>query len=156
MRIRPVIKRDIPQIIKLISDIWAEYDCILDTNIEEKYLLAPDVYFRQQDGEFWIVEEDNKIFATVAIMMLDEKTAELKSLYVHKNFRKQGLGEKLTELAINFARKKGRNKINLWSDTRFTKAHRLYERLGFERSGKRELHDLNNSVEFGFKRKIVV
>ncbi|MBA3632812.1 MAG: GNAT family N-acetyltransferase [Acidobacteria bacterium] len=156
MRIRPVIKRDIPQIIKLISDIWAEYDCILDTNIEEKYLLAPDVYFRQQDGEFWIVEEDNKIFATVAIMMLDEKTAELKSLYVHKNFRKQGLGEKLTELAINFARKKGRNKINLWSDTRFTKAHRLYERLGFERFGKRELHDLNNSVEFGFKRKMVV
>jgi ribosomal protein S18 acetylase RimI-like enzyme len=89
-------------------------------------------------------------------MMLDEETAELKSLYVDKNFRQQGLGEKLTKLAIDFACKKGRNKINLWSDTQFTKAHRLYERLGFERFGKRELHDLNNSVEFGFKRKIVV
>jgi len=41
MKTRPVIKRDIRQIIKLIADIWAEYDCVLNTKTEEKYLLAP-------------------------------------------------------------------------------------------------------------------
>lgn len=95
MKIRPVIKKDVPQIIKLISDIWAEYNCVLDTDIDEKYLLAPDDYFRGKDGEFWVVEEDGKIIATVAVLMLDAKTAELKSLYVDRDFRKQGFGEKI-------------------------------------------------------------
>ncbi|MDQ3178958.1 MAG: GNAT family N-acetyltransferase [Acidobacteriota bacterium] len=154
MKIRPVNKKDVPQIIKLIGDIWAEYDCVLDTDVDEKYLLAPDDYFRGRDGEFWIVEEDGKIIATVAVMMLDAKTAELKSLYVSSDFRKKGLGEKLTALAIDFARNGNRSEMILWSDTRFTKAHRLYERLGFERFGKRRLRDLNNSVEFGFRISI--
>ncbi len=155
MKIRSVIKKDVPQIIKLISDIWAEYDCVLDTDIDEKYLLAPDDYFRGRDGEFWIIEEDGKIIATIAVLMLDAKTAELKSLYVHRDFRKQGLGEKLTGSAIDFARQRNKIEMILWSDTRFTKAHRLYERLGFEPFGERELHDFNNSVEYGFRLNIL-
>jgi len=47
---------------------------------------------------------------------------------------------------------KGRSEIILWSDTRFTNAHRLYEKLGFKPLGKRELKDINKSVELGFKR----
>jgi N-acetylglutamate synthase-like GNAT family acetyltransferase len=154
MKIRPVIKKDIPQIIKLIGDIWAEYDCILDVENEERSLLAPDDYFRVRNGEFWVVEEDEKIIATVAVMMSGEKTAELKTLYVCQDFRKRGLGEKLTQTAIKFAKEKGANEMILWSDTRFTKAHRLYERLCFEKIGTRELDDLNESVEFGFRRDI--
>lgn len=154
MKIRPVTKSDVPHIIKLISDVWAEYDLVLDTDIEEKHLLAPDDYFHEKNGEFWVVEIEDEIVATIAAMMSDKETAELKSLYVHKDFRRQGLGEKLTKFVMDFARTKGAKELVLWSDTRFTKAHRLYERLGFERFGERELHDLNNSIEFGFKRKI--
>ena len=44
--------------------------------------------------------------------------------------------------------------MTLWSDTRFTRAHRLYERLGFEREGTRKLQDLNNTTEFGFRKRI--
>ncbi|MBA3600888.1 MAG: hypothetical protein H0W45_06525 [Acidobacteria bacterium] len=47
---------------------------------------------------------------------------------------------------------KGRSEIILWSDTRFTNAHRLYKKLGFNLLGKRELKDVNKSVELGFKR----
>ncbi len=154
MKIRPVIKRDIPQIIKLIGEVWAEHDCVLDTETDEKYLLAPDDYFRSRGGEFWVVENESEIIATVAVLMNDAETSELKSLYVKKDFRQQGLGESLTELVIKFAQTKGASQINLWSDTRFTKAHRLYEKLGFKCFDKRELNDLNNSVEFEFWRNI--
>jgi N-acetylglutamate synthase-like GNAT family acetyltransferase len=154
MKVRPVEKRDIPQIIKLIGDVWAEYGCVLDTEIEEKYLLAPDEYFRAKDGDFWVVVVKNEIIATVAVQMLGEKTAELKSLYVHKDFRRQGLGEDLTTLVIKYAQMKRAKEIILWSDTRFTKAHQLYERLGFKKVSYRELDDLNSSKEFGFKRNI--
>jgi len=150
MKIRPVIKKDIPQIVKLITEVWAEYDCVLDTETDEKYLLAPGDYFRARGGEFWVAEESGEIIATVAVMFNDAETAELKSLYVRRAFRKQGLGESLIELVIKFARKKGAGEIVLWSDTRFTKAHRLYERMNFRNCGMRELFDLNNSIEFNF------
>ncbi|HEY0429095.1 MAG TPA: GNAT family N-acetyltransferase [Pyrinomonadaceae bacterium] len=151
MKIRPVTKRDILPVIKLIGDVWAEYDCVLDAEKEETYLLAPDEYFRAKGGEFWVVVEKNEIVATVAVQMLDAKTAELKTLYVHKDFRRAGLGENLTTLAIKYAEMKRAREIILWSDTRFTKAHHLYERLGFKRISYRELDDLNSSKEFGFR-----
>lgn len=154
MKVRPVIKSDIPQVIRLIGDVWAEYECVFKVEEEETHLLAPGEYFRGRGGEFWVVEENGKIVATVAVLMLDAKTAELKSLYVKKDFRRKGLGEDLTKLAVKFARIKGASEMILWSDTRFTKAHGLYERLGFERCGERELDDLNNSREFGFKKNL--
>lgn len=154
MKIRPVVKSDIPQVIRLIGDVWAEYECVFEVEKEETHLLAPDEYFRARGGEFWVVEENGEIIATAAVLMLDAKTAELKSLYVKKDFRRKGLGEDLTNLAAGFARNKGASEMILWSDTRFTKAHRLYERLGFGRCGERELDDLNNSREFGFKKDL--
>lgn len=154
MKIRPVIKRDIPQIIKLISDIWAEYDCVFDVKAEENHLLAPDEYYRAREGGFWVAENSGKIVATVAVQMLGEKTAELKSLYVHQDFRRQGLGQKLSEFTILFATAKGASEMILWTDTRFTKAHELYKRLGFKQVSERDLNDLNKSKEFGFRRNI--
>jgi len=61
MKIRSVIKKDIPQIIKLIGNIWAEYDCVLATEKEDKYLLAPDDYFHSKNGEFWVIAKKMKL-----------------------------------------------------------------------------------------------
>lgn len=154
MNVRPATQADAPQIIKLIGEVWAEYDCILDTNVEEQYLLTPAEYFHAQNGEFWVVEENEEMIATCAVMMNSETTAELKSLYVNKNFRQHGLGQQLTEMTIAFARDKGASEMILWSDTRFTAAHRLYERLGFEKNGQRKLDDMNNTTEFGFRKQL--
>jgi GNAT superfamily N-acetyltransferase len=154
MKIRPVTKKDVAPIIELIGAVWAEYDCVLDAETEERALLAPDEYFHARRGEFWVVEEARAIVATVAVMLNAAETAELKYLYVDKSQRGQGLGARLTGEAINFARAKGAGEMVLWSDTRFTNAHRLYERLGFEKTDRRALDDLNNSIEYGFRMKI--
>jgi len=150
MNLRPATKDDVSPIIKLIGDVWAEYGCVLDAETEERALLAPDDYFHARRGEFWVTEDAGVIVATVAVMLNDAETSELKYLYVNPHSRQQGLGARLTEHAIDFAKEKGARRMILWSDTRFTKAHRLYERLGFEKTGTRELDDMNNSVEYGF------
>jgi N-acetylglutamate synthase-like GNAT family acetyltransferase len=136
--------------VRLIGDIWAEYGCVLDTTVEEKYLLGPAQYFHARNGEFWVLEDGDRIVATVAVMMIGDDAAELKSLYVHKDHRGVGWGERLTGLAIHLAKERGARKMELWTDTRFLNAHRLYERLGFAMAGKRKLDDLNNTTEFGF------
>ena len=148
--LRPVIKEDVPSILRLIDGVYAEYGCKLDAEGEEPHLLDPGAYFRAAGGEFWVVEEGDVIGATVAVM-LHPDTSELKSLYVHSSLRRQGWGRRLTELAVEHARRHGRTNMFLWSDTRFVEAHRLYRRLGFQECGYRELHDSNDSKEYGFE-----
>jgi ribosomal protein S18 acetylase RimI-like enzyme len=150
LAVRAALDSDASQIVRVIGDIWAEYGCVLDTDIEEQYLLTPARYFHARNGEFWIAEVEDSIVATVAVMMIEDDIAELKSLYVHQQHRGYGLGERLTLLATGLAKERGARKMVLWTDTRFTAAHRLYERLGFTKTRTRELDDINNTTEFGF------
>jgi hypothetical protein len=57
-------------------------------------------------------------------------------------------------MAIEHARAAGKRRMILWSDTRFTKAHALYEGMGFIREGERDLHDSNHSREYGYWKGI--
>ena len=150
LQLRPTVPEDTPGILALIGEVYAEYGCVLDAQTDERHLLEPGPYFRAHGGEFWVVEEGGRIRATAAVM-LDEDAGELKTLYVHPSLRRQGWGRKLTMLAIAYARANGKRKMNLWSDTRFLDAHRLYRSMGFHETGVRELHDSNNSVEYGFE-----
>ena len=148
--LRPVVLEDVPSILSLIDEVYGEYGCKLDAENEERHLLDPGAYFRADGGEFWVVEEDGAVRATVAVQ-LHTDASELKSLYVHSSLRRQGWGRKLTNLAIEHARQSGRRRMFLWSDTRFTDAHRLYRSLGFQDCGYREFNDTNDSKEYGFE-----
>ncbi len=148
--LRPATKEDVPSILRLIDGVYAEYGCKLDAENEEQHLLDPEAYFRADGGEFWVVEEEGAVRATVACL-LHTDASELKSLYVHQSLRRQGWGRKLTNLAIEHARLHERPRMFLWSDTRFTDAHRLYRTLGFQQCGYRALNDSNNSKEYGFE-----
>jgi putative acetyltransferase len=153
MLLRPTIPSDVPAILSLIAGIFEEYDCKLNAETEDTHLLEPGPYFRASGGEFWVVEDEGSILATVAVSLHDD-SSELKALYVHPTLRRHGWGRKLTELAIEHARAGGRTRMLLWSDTRFLAAHRLYQKMGFEKFGERDLNDSNNSREFGFEREI--
>jgi len=51
----------------------------------------------------------------------------------------------------DIARAAGAARMDAWSDTRFTHAHRFYEREGYVKGPRtRELNDISNSVEFYF------
>jgi putative acetyltransferase len=147
--LRPTIPDDVPGILALIGAIFREYDCVLDAEKEDTHLLNPGEYFRSRGGEFWVVKDESKIVATVGFTLKDE-VAELKSLYVDPLLRRQGWGERLTQLVLENARAQNCHRLELWSDTRFTNAHKLYRRMGFQPMGERDLHDSNNSREFGF------
>lgn len=153
LTLRPTVPEDVPGILALIGEVYREYDCVLNAEEDERHQLEPGAYFRAHGGEFWVVEEEGVIRATVAVMLDDDEgdAGELKSLYVHPSLRRQGWGRKLTMLAIDYARANGKQKMILWSDTRLLDAHRLYRSMGFRDMGVRDLHDSNNSVEYGFE-----
>lgn len=155
LAVRPVRPDDVPAVQQLIDAVYREYDTRLNALHEDTYLIAPGPYFRIRGGEFWVVEKDGDILATVAVKLRPDDAAELKTLYVHPSLRRQGWGQKLSALVLDYARARGKQRVTLWSDTRFIDAHRLYERLGFTRTGAiRDLQDSNNSIEYEFEIKL--
>ena len=67
----------------------------------------------------------------------------------------RGAGRALVETALAWCRDEGVARLVLWSDTRFERAHRLYDRMGFRRTGHRTLPgDLNHTQEYRFERSV--
>jgi len=63
----------------------------------------------------------------------DPDAAGIRMLAVAADAQGRGVGEALTRACIDRARTAGRRFVVLHSTDRMTTAHRLYERLGFER-----------------------
>ncbi|HTH81595.1 MAG TPA: GNAT family N-acetyltransferase [Mucilaginibacter sp.] len=60
-----------------------------------------------------------------------EKNWILNDLYVDENYRKQGIGKKLIDAAINFAKEKNAKFVQLETATDNYNAQHLYESSGF-------------------------
>lgn len=151
--LRPVEEADSPALIDLIGQCWAPYPgCVLDVDAEEPWLRAPAAAYRAWQGRMWVAELDGVVIACVGMKPVPAGV-ELKSLYVAAAARRRGLGERLTRLVEEQARLDGAGRVELWSDTRFADAHRLYARLGYRRlPGERALHDRSQSVEHHFAK----
>lgn len=155
----PVEQRDLPHVYALIGACYEEFGFTLNLGDEcEQHLRDPRAYFRAHGGDYWVVRDEGGITrATAALYLHSEQAppvAELKSMYVDHAWRRRGLGRTLTSMVMNEARQRGCAVMELWSDTRFVPAHRMYESLGFMRFGEREIDDSNNSVEFGYRREL--
>lgn len=149
---------DAEQLIALIGGVFAEYPgCVLDVDGEVPELRAIASAFRRRGGRFWVAEEGGRVVGCVGRRpAADAREVELCKLYVAKEARRRGLGGALCALVEGEARALGAAAVELWSDTRFKDAHRLYERRGFVRGPEtRDLHDLSNSVEFHYRLAMV-
>jgi GNAT superfamily N-acetyltransferase len=155
LRRRFVRDSDSAALIDLITACWDEYEgCVMDVDGEEPWLRAPASAYDRKGGTMWVVEQHGQLVACVGLLARGPD-AELKSLYVGKPARRRGLGAELATLVESTAVERGATAITLWSDSRFTDAHRLYERLGYRRTGRaRDLHDLSNTTEYEFARDL--
>jgi putative acetyltransferase len=153
--IRPVIDADAQDLFGLLSLCYAEYPgCFVDPHDDLPDLRAAGSSYAATDGAFWAVEDERgRVCACVAVDFPERGTAELHRLYVRSDRRGQGLGSLLVRQAENRARARGADRIVLWSDTRFTTAHRLYRRLGYTQvDGQRQLADISKSAEYRFEK----
>ena len=70
-------------------------------------------------------------------------------------YRGTDLAPRLLATAEAHARAAGATRLVLWSDTRFDRAHRFYEKHSYIRHGPiGVLHDLSNSLEFGYAKPV--
>jgi GNAT superfamily N-acetyltransferase len=113
-------------------------------------------YYAGQGGALWVAEADDALIGMVATRLLDTTgTWEICRVYVHPTHHGGGLGHRLLDTAEAHARAAGATRLALWSDTRFERAHRFYEKRSYVRSGPiRVLDDISNSLEFGYAKPV--
>jgi putative acetyltransferase len=159
--IRPARDDDADGLIAVVAACFAEYPgCVLDVDREMPQLRAVATAFAAKRGRFWTAERQGWVAGCVGAHPLAEPIERrpawaLVHLYVDPDARRRGLGAHLTGLVETEASACGAGWIDLWSDTRFDAAHRLYERLGYRRLAEtRALHDLSASVEYRFRKRL--
>ncbi len=141
--------------IALIGTCWAEYPgCILDVDGEVPELRALATWFRDQGGKLWAAEQEGRLVGMVGTRPLKEDEAwEICRMYVDAAARGSGLATALLDTAETHARASGAERMVLWTDTRFTRAHGFYEKLGYVRHGSiRILDDISHSLEFRYAK----
>ncbi len=161
LHIRDARDDDEHGLIALIDSCFREYPgCVTDVDGEMPELRAIASHAARRRGRFWIAERAGAVVGSVGVVPApgaapDGGGMELIKLYVLASERGSGLGRRLVGLVEDEARQCGAPLLELWSDTRFTRAHRLYALLGFERSGRtRDLHDRSNTREYHFVKSM--
>jgi GNAT superfamily N-acetyltransferase len=154
--IRPLRDDDALDVIELIAGVFGEYPgCVTDVDGEMPELRRLASYYAEHGGEGWIALRAGRVVGTVGFVMLPSGQAELKKLYVHRTERGTGLAGALVDRVEGAARARGARRVELWSDTRFERAHRFYERRGYARAGAiRDLHDKSDTREHFFGRAL--
>jgi GNAT superfamily N-acetyltransferase len=80
----------------------------------------------------WIVEIDGENVGSVMLAKDSAKVARIRLLLVDPKARGLGLGAKLTDECIRFARRAGYKKITLWTHSVLTAARHIYQKAGFK------------------------
>jgi N-acetylglutamate synthase-like GNAT family acetyltransferase len=101
----------------------------------EAYVACPLSEFAKSSNErerIWIVETNEVIVGSVAIVEASNTEAQLRWLLLQPDLRGQGIGRYLVNDTIHFCREMGYSSIYLWTVSLLTAATSLYKSLGFQ------------------------
>ena len=94
----------------------------------------------------WIAEQHGKVIGSVFVTRHDESTAKLRMLYVDASARGLGIGKRLVEETLRFARDSGYTRMMLWTVSVLTDARRLYQAAGFQLVEEAPVHEFGKDL----------
>lgn len=94
----------------------------------------------------WIAEVDGERAGCVFCVAGDAETAKLRILLVDPAARGLGLGRRLVDECVRFARAAGYRRLSLWTNDVLTSARRIYQAAGFELVAEARHHSFGHDL----------
>jgi len=148
--IRQANQTDLERLIQIIHETIESYGYIFELEVELPDFLDYDGFYGKKKGELYVMEVDG-VVAGCGALKLDKAIPYLSRIYVDERFRGRGYGKSIVQFLMDRNRDLGNTEIELWSDTLFRTAHKMYESMGYEFTGRvRPLGDINNCYEYHY------
>ena len=95
---------------------------------------------RPTKERLWIAEQNGEVVGSVMLVRGSDTVAKLRLLYVEPSARGSGIGGRLIDECIAFARRTRYRTLTLWTQSELTAARRLYKKAGFTKTAQKR-HD---------------
>jgi DNA-binding MarR family transcriptional regulator/GNAT superfamily N-acetyltransferase len=94
----------------------------------------------------WIAEKDGANVGSVFVVSKSKTVAKLRLLIVDPEARGLGIGRRLVDECVRFARAAGYRTLTLWTHSQLAAARRLYQDAGFTRTHHEKNHSFGKEL----------
>jgi putative acetyltransferase len=131
-RLRSADNKDCQDIARLVYGVLKEYGLKPDPACTDADIKDIESSYFGRGGTFFVLEaEDGSIIGAYGLYSIDERTCELRKMYLHKAYRGKGLGRFLLDDALSKARQLGFERMILETASVLKEAIALYKSYGF-------------------------
>ncbi|HEY9745237.1 MAG TPA: GNAT family N-acetyltransferase [Oculatellaceae cyanobacterium] len=131
--LRPPKADEGPQLHALITEVLAGYGLPYTQEPDDRDFDNLVIAYGSPRSCFWVVEDENgRVLGCGGLKERSSEMAEVRKLYLHPDARGKGLGKRLLQCIIDFARAAGYRVVMLETSSKLPEACKLYERFGFQ------------------------
>jgi Sortase and related acyltransferases len=141
VRCRLAKREDLAEIVRMLADdeLGSRREKY-EEPLPESYAVAFEQINADPNHQLVVAETDGRVVGTLHLIFLPSISyqgglrAQVESVRVDKGIRNLGIGSEMMRWAIECARERGAQLMQLTTHRSREDAHRFYERLGFQKS----------------------
>ena len=142
IRLRTPRAGDLGRVVALHGELYARefgYDWTFEALVAEICARFARDFDRRRERA-WIAEQGGTVVGSVFLVKQSPTVAKLRLLILAPQARGRGLGARLVDACVRFAREAGYRKMVLWTQSHLHAARAIYKAKGFARK-ERQPHN---------------